>query len=123
MARNTSFTYYILYICIGFLYPAYCSLIALQTPDKKDDTMWLIYWVIFALLNVAEVATDLVLFWFPLYPMMKLLVLIWVNAPFFHNGSFYLYKIFVGPFFRTYDENSVILSVLESILCQRMIIM
>ncbi|GFQ95163.1 receptor expression-enhancing protein [Trichonephila clavata] len=84
MARNTSFTYYILYICIGFLYPAYCSLIALQTPDKKDDTMWLIYWVVFALLNVAEVATDFVLFWFPLYPMWKLLVLIWCSL--YHQG-------------------------------------
>ncbi|GIY55931.1 receptor expression-enhancing protein [Caerostris extrusa] len=71
MLRNTSLLYYILFICIGILYPAYCSLFALQTPDKKDDNLWLIYWVVFAVFNVFEILTDFVFSWLPFYPVLK----------------------------------------------------
>eukprot|EP00516_Mucochytrium_quahogii_P001298 CAMPEP_0203761242 /NCGR_PEP_ID=MMETSP0098-20131031/14371_1 /ASSEMBLY_ACC=CAM_ASM_000208 /TAXON_ID=96639 /ORGANISM=" , Strain NY0313808BC1" /LENGTH=135 /DNA_ID=CAMNT_0050655147 /DNA_START=226 /DNA_END=630 /DNA_ORIENTATION=- len=29
---------------IGFVYPVYASMIALNTKDKTDDTQWLMYW-------------------------------------------------------------------------------
>ncbi|GIX71880.1 receptor expression-enhancing protein 5 [Caerostris darwini] len=102
MPRNTSLLYNILFICIGILYPAYCSLFALQTPDKKDDNLWLIYWVVFAVFNVFEILTDFVFSWLPFYPVLKLGFLMWCNAPFNFNGAYYTYKIFLEPIFRMY---------------------
>ena len=40
--------------CIGFLYPAYCSIQALESGHKNDDTQWLTYWVVFAAFSVIE---------------------------------------------------------------------
>jgi len=40
--------------CIGFVYPAYASVKAIESPPKGDDTKWLMYWVVFALFSVVE---------------------------------------------------------------------
>ncbi|KAG8196299.1 hypothetical protein JTE90_023851 [Oedothorax gibbosus] len=93
MARSSSYLYYILYVSIGFLYPAYCSLLALQTKEKKDDQIWLIYWIVFGTFNVLEVFADLIFFWFPLYPIFKLGFLAWCTAPIGRNGAYYVYKV------------------------------
>lgn len=37
---------------IGFLYPAYASAKALESPQKDDDTQWLTYWVCYGFLSV-----------------------------------------------------------------------
>merc|ERR1711934_684165 len=39
---------------IGFLYPAYRSIKALETSSKSDDTQWLMYWVVFSLFSVVD---------------------------------------------------------------------
>ena len=39
---------------IGFAYPAYCSIRALESTVKSDDTQWLTYWVVFAAFSVVE---------------------------------------------------------------------
>ena len=39
---------------VGFLYPAYCSIKALESSTKIDDTQWLTYWVVFGLFSVIE---------------------------------------------------------------------
>ena len=43
---------------VGFLYPAYCSIKALESSVKKDDTQWLTYWVVFAFFSVVEYFAD-----------------------------------------------------------------
>merc|ERR1711872_154256 len=37
---------------IAFVYPAYCSIKALESTKKDDDTRWLTYWVVFAFFSV-----------------------------------------------------------------------
>lgn len=32
---------------MGFIYPAYCSVIAIESHHKEDDTQWLTYWYVF----------------------------------------------------------------------------
>uniref|UniRef100_A0A452RHW1 Receptor expression-enhancing protein n=1 Tax=Ursus americanus TaxID=9643 RepID=A0A452RHW1_URSAM len=52
---------------IGFVYPAYASIKAIESPSKDDDTTWLVYWVVYGLFGLAEFFSDLLLSWFPFY--------------------------------------------------------
>lgn len=56
---------------IGFAYPAYCSVKALESKRKDDDTQWLVYWVVFALFSVVEFFSDILCGWVPFYWLMK----------------------------------------------------
>lgn len=85
--------------CIGFVYPAYCSIKALESVKKEDDTRWLTYWVVFALFSVTEFFSDILLSWFPLYWLAKCLFLVWCFLPVSWNGSDIIYTRVVRPFF------------------------
>ena len=56
---------------IGFGYPAYASLKAIESPKKEDDTKWLTYWVVYAYLCTLEFFSDILLSWFPFYWLAK----------------------------------------------------
>uniref|UniRef100_A0A914RRQ3 Receptor expression-enhancing protein n=1 Tax=Parascaris equorum TaxID=6256 RepID=A0A914RRQ3_PAREQ len=58
---------------IGFLYPAYVSVKAIETANKDDDTQWLTYWVVFALLSVVEFFSNTFTQYFPVYWLFKIL--------------------------------------------------
>lgn len=51
---------------VGVAYPAYSSIKAIQSSDKQDDTQWLIYWVVFAVLSLIDFASEKICGWFPL---------------------------------------------------------
>ncbi|XP_064077360.1 receptor expression-enhancing protein 5-like isoform X1 [Macrobrachium nipponense] len=85
--------------CIGFIYPAYCSIKAIETPKKEDDTNWLTYWVVFALFSVCEFFSDLLLSWFPFYWLAKCMFLVWCFLPMSWNGSNVIYNRIVRPVF------------------------
>uniref|UniRef100_A0AAA9SHN0 Receptor expression-enhancing protein n=1 Tax=Bos taurus TaxID=9913 RepID=A0AAA9SHN0_BOVIN len=56
---------------IGFGYPAYVSIKAIESPNKEDDTQWLTYWVVYGVFSIVEFFSDLFLSWFPFYYMLK----------------------------------------------------
>ena len=56
---------------------------AVESESKEDDTQWLIYWVVFGVFNIVEFFSDILLSWFPLYFLVKVL----------HSIS---YKEFIG---------------------------
>lgn len=56
---------------VGFVYPAYASMKALESKNKDDDTKWLTYWVVFACFSVIEFFSDFIVGWFPLYWLIK----------------------------------------------------
>ncbi|KAH8739572.1 hypothetical protein FG386_001129 [Cryptosporidium ryanae] len=66
---------------VGFIYPAYMSFKALETPDKTDDKQWLTYWVVYSIFSIVEVFIDIVLFWIPFYYLFKLCFLFWLFLP------------------------------------------
>ncbi|AWP16225.1 putative receptor expression-enhancing protein 5-like isoform 2 [Scophthalmus maximus] len=65
---------------IGFIYPAYFSIKAIESNLKEDDTQWLTYWVVYGLFSIC-------------------LFLIWCMAPVTWNGSDILYTRVIRPFF------------------------
>uniref|UniRef100_A0A5S6QG84 Receptor expression-enhancing protein n=1 Tax=Trichuris muris TaxID=70415 RepID=A0A5S6QG84_TRIMR len=79
----------------GFAYPAYASFMAIESPDKKDDTQWLTYWVVFAFLNVIEFASEFILSWFPVYYLCKFVFLLYLHLP-MTMGAEKLYNQFVA---------------------------
>ena len=44
---------------VGFVYPTYMSFKAIESGDDDtfDDRQWLVYWVVFAFLNMVEVVS------------------------------------------------------------------
>ncbi|KAL6469274.1 hypothetical protein MHYP_G00227980 [Metynnis hypsauchen] len=73
---------------IGFVYPAYFSIKAIESPNKDDDTQWLTYWVVYGFFGVGEFFSDIFLYWFPFYYVFKVLYR-HVVRPFFlrHEAS------------------------------------
>ncbi|GFW99148.1 receptor expression-enhancing protein 5 [Trichonephila clavipes] len=84
---------------VGFAYPAYASILAIESRNKDDDTCWLTYWVVFAALSLAEFFSDFILALIPFYWMLKCLFLIWCFLPFSMNGSKFIYHRFIRPVF------------------------
>jgi len=95
------FGYFAEFVCnaIGFLYPAYASIIALESQHKEDDTKWLTYWVVFAFFSVGEFFSDIIFSWFPFYWLAKVIFLIWCFMPLENNGSMYIYSRVIRPVF------------------------
>jgi len=87
------------FICflIGFLYPAYQSVKAIESGNKEDDTQWLTYWVVFSAFSAVEYASDIFVYWFPLYWFVKCMFLVWCFAPVSWNGSNLIYHRFIRP--------------------------
>jgi len=84
---------------IGFGYPAYASVKAIESPQTNDDTKWLMYWVVFSVFSVVEFFSDILLNWFPLYWLVKCVFLIWCFVPISANGTNFIYSKVVRPVF------------------------
>lgn len=90
---------------IGFVYPAYCSMKALESPRKEDDSKWLTYWVVFAVFTIVEFFAEYIVCWFPVYWLFKCLLYIWLMAPTEYNGSLIVYRRIIRPKFLQYQPN------------------
>ncbi|XP_041861881.1 receptor expression-enhancing protein 6-like isoform X3 [Melanotaenia boesemani] len=88
---------------IGFVYPAYYSIKAIESPCKEDDTKWLTYWVVYGVFSLGEFFSDIFLYWFPFYYAFKCLFLLWCMAPMSWNGSQILYNKVVRPVFLRHE--------------------
>ncbi|XP_048734223.1 receptor expression-enhancing protein 5-like isoform X2 [Ostrea edulis] len=89
---------------IGFLYPAYASFKAVESTSKDDDTVWLIYWVVYSFFALLEFFTDIFLFWIPFYWLLKCIFLVWCMSPTSYNGSQTLYYKVIRPFILRYEK-------------------
>lgn len=88
------------FVCnlIGFVYPAYASVKAVESVPKDDDTKWLMYWCVYALFGILEYFSDQLLFWIPLYTLSKCLVLLWLMVPGKNGGTYLVYNRILRPF-------------------------
>ncbi|XP_053557519.1 receptor expression-enhancing protein 5 isoform X1 [Bombina bombina] len=88
---------------IGFGYPAYVSIKAIESPNKDDDTQWLTYWVVYGIFSIIEFFSDIFLSWFPFYYMIKSGFLVWCMSPNPSNGAVLIYKKIIRPFFLKHE--------------------
>lgn len=90
---------------VGFAYPAYCSIKAIESSVKADDTQWLTYWVVFAAFSVVEYFADFIAGWVPFYWLSKCLFMVWCMAPIEANGSAIIYSKVILPLFNKHSAN------------------
>lgn len=86
------------FVCnlIGFGYPTYASIKAVRTKSKKDDTQWLIYWIVFALFSLLDTFAERIILFFPIYWLVKALFFLYLAAP-ITRGAIRLYIKVVDP--------------------------
>ncbi|XP_018010521.1 receptor expression-enhancing protein 5 isoform X2 [Hyalella azteca] len=89
---------------VGFLYPAYCSVKALESSTKADDTKWLTYWVVFATFSLIDTFSGFILSWLPFYWLAKVLFLVWCFSSSDFNGSTVIYNKVILPFFKKHEK-------------------
>ena len=63
------------------MYPAYCSIKALESGSKADDTKWLTYWVVFGAFNIIDHFAGFILHFIPFYYVLKLAFLVFLFHP------------------------------------------
>nr|CAH0109794.1 unnamed protein product [Daphnia galeata] len=104
---------------IGFVYPAYASIKAIETKAKDDDTKWLTYWVVYGCFGMVEFFSDILLSWFPLYWLAKCAFLVFCFAPTSWNGATIIYQNIIRPIFLDYEsEIEQVAKTIESELNQ-----
>ncbi|CAF1624191.1 unnamed protein product [Adineta ricciae] len=85
---------------IGFIYPAYASVLAVESKGTHDDTEWLIYWVVYAVCGIIEYVGHNFFHSLPFYWLGKCLFLIWLMVPGQKGGSYILYQRLIRPVFQ-----------------------
>jgi len=87
------------FVCnfVGFSFPAYASLKAIESESKTDDTQWLTYCVVYAFFCVIETFVEFIVEYFPYYFILKFFFLIWLFNP-VTLGADTIYKQVVRPF-------------------------
>jgi len=79
---------------VAFIYPAYASFKAIESPDKTDDTQWLTYWTVFGFLHLVECFSDQILGWISFYYFIKAVFTLWLSLPQF-RGAELMYNKFI----------------------------
>ncbi|KAH7865701.1 hypothetical protein Vadar_010044 [Vaccinium darrowii] len=82
---------------VGVALPVYSTFKAIETKDQNEQQRWLLYWAAYGSFSIAEVFTDKLISWFPLYYHMKFAFLVWLQLPSV-DGAKQLYVNHLRPF-------------------------
>ena len=89
---------------IGVVYPIYKSIQALETESTvEDDRQWLTYWFIFSLFQLAESLFGWLLAYIPLFFLIKLLFIIWLQNP-LTLGAHVIYEKMLKKYLTKYNK-------------------
>lgn len=90
---------------IGFVWPAYQSIKAIESSHTRDDdTKWLMYWVVYAVFGLLEFFGDHLLFWIPFYTLSKCVFLLWLMVPGQNGGTALIYTRVIKPLFLKHES-------------------
>lgn len=81
---------------VGFVIPAYFSVLALRTRTSADDSQLLTYWIVFAFLNVLEFWSKTILYLVPFYWFLKTVFLLYIALP-QTGGAVLIYNRVIRP--------------------------
>lgn len=84
---------------IGFIFPAYQTILAIENKNKGDDVQWLVYWILYSFFNVIETFQDFIIYWIPFYFAFKLAFLLWAMFP-QTRGAKFVYDSFLKDFLK-----------------------
>ncbi len=90
---------------IGFGYPAYASIKAIESPQKGDDTKWLTYWTVFAAFSLLEFFSNIIVGWIPVYWLAKVCFhnfVLLVTSPFTFYELTFKYFLFFSLHYSVY---------------------
>mmetsp|Transcript_2360 Transcript_2360/g.3464 ORF Transcript_2360/g.3464 Transcript_2360/m.3464 type:complete len:180 (+) Transcript_2360:64-603(+) len=87
----------------SFVYPAYMSFKAIDSPDSNQDIQWLTYWVVFAFFSIIESVASFLTDLIPFYFVIKLAFFIWLYHPKF-LGAGVLYGQVLKPMLAPHME-------------------
>ncbi|EFO16490.2 TB2/DP1 protein [Loa loa] len=87
----------------GFAYPAYASVKAIRTPNKEDDTQWLMYWTVFATFSIVDSMVSVITNSLPIYWLLKAAFLLYLYVP-NSNGTQMLFYNIVNPIISVIDD-------------------
>lgn len=82
---------------VGVVLPVYSTFKAIEEKDPTEQQKWLVYWAAYGSFTVAEMITDKLIHWFPLYYHMKFAFLVWLQLP-SADGASQLYMNYLRPF-------------------------
>jgi len=84
---------------IGFVFPAYQTILAIENNNKGDDVQWLVYWILYSFFSLIETFQDFIIYWIPFYYAFKLAFLLWAMFP-QTRGAKLLYDSFLKDFLK-----------------------
>ncbi|XP_057550553.1 HVA22-like protein k [Amaranthus tricolor] len=82
---------------VGVVLPVYNTFKAIERKDPDEQHKCLVYWAAYGSFTVAEMITDKLIYWFPLYYHMKFAFLVWLQLP-PSDGATQLYMNHIRPF-------------------------
>lgn len=94
-----------LYTLTTFVWPAYNSYKAVETPGKTDDKHWLTYWVVFGFVSTFSETIDFVLSFIPLFGYIKVAALVYLHIS-KEKGSKFLYDNAIKKVFLLIQEKA-----------------
>lgn len=101
----------------GLLFPAYGSFMAIESSSTEDATQWLVYWLLYSLLQGFEKLVWPFLQWVPLYGEVRVAVLIWLVLP-QTKGAAFVYEAIVGPTFQLILKEAVKIPAIDRLVNQ-----
>ncbi|KAM3722736.1 Receptor expression-enhancing protein [Dirofilaria immitis] len=76
---------------------------AIRTPNKDDDTQWLMYWTVFATFSIADSMISIITNFLPAYWLFKAAFLLYLHVPNSNGTRMLFYKI-VNPIISIIDD-------------------
>ena len=83
---------------VGFLYPAFESLKALESEAGSDDKKWLTYWIVFAVFIISEQIFAPIILIIPFYYFLKIGLFVYMFLP-ETNGAMVIFERIIRPLF------------------------
>lgn len=87
----------------------------IEFGDVFDDMKWLIYWVVFSMVNFFEIFVE----WILLYYLLKFILFVWCMFLGFWSGMIVVYNLFICLFVMRYrDKVDIVIFEVVKYVCK-----